>query len=259
MTTRTKSVSKARQDRVPFDAYQTPVALALTICNWLKQFGVDPAHILEPSAGHGSFVKAARAVWPKSFIVANEIQTKLVEPAVMREYLLACAAAKAAAKAKKVAVQPPEPPVPTLDTREVLVAAGANDVVLSDFTSTSTGTFLLSRTPEGFGLVIGNPPYSLGGGAAAHTEQGIELLTHGGVLAYLMKMHFRGTEARISFWHKRRDWFACDPPIVPRPDFTGDGRDTSEYTLFCWHRPIENSQWRIHCASEIKWNGETHG
>lgn len=241
VTSRTQSVSKTRQERQPFDAYNTPFDCALAICRWLKEKGIDPERVLEPSAGHGDFVRAVRETWPQAFIVANEIQEKLVEKPVMREYLLACAAAK------KVKQPAPVAPVPMLNTREVLMAAGANEVLVLDFLAFGT-------PPVGtYSLVIGNPPFSLGGGAAAHTAKGIELLSPGGVLAFLMKMHFRGTEARIKFWNRYAIAFSADPPIVPRPDFTGDGRDTSEYTLFCFHRLLENAHWKIHCAPAIEW------
>lgn len=247
MTTRAKSVSKTRQERVPFDCYCTPFTVALAICAWLKAKGVNPERILEPSAGHGDFVKALRATWPQSTILANEIQPKLVTKEEMRMYLVACAVAK---KAKQPA---PPAPVPTLDTRSVLIDAGANAVTLCDFLA---DPLWAGDATTPFGLVIGNPPYSQGGGAAAHTAKGITLLARGGVLAYLMKAHFRATEARLKFWADHAPLFSCDPPLVPRPDFTGDGRDTSEYTLFCFHRPIENNHWKIHCAQAIVWSAK---
>lgn len=246
MTARTKSISKTRQERMPFDAYSTPLPVARAICQWLigRGIGWQGIRILEPSAGHGAFVKAARETWPQAYIVANEIQPKLVEPEAMRAYLLGCA------KAKKEERELPPAPEATLSTREILKAAGANDVWISD---------VLTPGPMGdpFDLIVMNPPYSQGGGAAAHTAKAIELLKPGGVVASLMKMHFRGTEARIQFWEKYAGFFAADPPIVPRPDFTGDGRDTVEYTLFCFHRPIEAAHWKIHCAPAIVWrNGK---
>lgn len=246
MTTRTRSVSRTRQERQPLDLYCTPLALALALCSWLKQRGIGVAwndgsfRILEPSAGHGDFVTAARSTWPNATIIANEIQPKLVPKPVMREYLLACAAAK---KAKQP--RPPEPE-PTLDTSVVLRDAGADIVVIGDFLQ------LVVEKP--FYCIPMNPPYSLGGGAAAHTAKAISLLAPGGVCAVLAKMHFRGTADRIPFWKEHREMLAADPPVVPRPDFTGDGRDTVEYSFFCWHRSEEHQgRWREWCAPAIEW------
>jgi hypothetical protein len=55
------------------DAYMTPDELALAICAGLRRRGVDPEEIIEPSAGAGAFVRAARATWPDAHITAVEI------------------------------------------------------------------------------------------------------------------------------------------------------------------------------------------
>lgn len=268
MTTRTKSVSKTRQDRVPLDAYETPLDLCHAICRWLKNKGVEPDRILEPQAAHGNFVMAARYTWPKAYIVANEISPMLVPREKMRGYLLELASLKARNKERKEKGQeellPPDPPVATLDTKGVLLKAGADVVICSDYlkwtvVNLPTGAGPVVDTGVGmlagmklFKLILGNPPYTLGGGAAAHVEKSISLLAPGGVCSQVLKMHFRGTDARIEFWEKHP--FAADPPLVPRPDFTGDGRDTVEYTLYSWHRPMEpGKEWRIHCAPAIQW------
>lgn len=266
MTARTKSVSKTRQDRVPLDAYETPLDLCHAICRWLKNKGVEPDRILEPQAAHGNFVMAARATWPKAYIVANEISQMLVPREKMRGYLLELAALKARNKERKEKGQgellPQDPPAATLGTKEVLTKAGADVVICSDYLKwtvvdspagamVDTGTEMLVGL-KFFNLILGNPPYTLGGGAAAHVEKSISLLAPGGVCSQVLKMHFRGTAARIEFWEKHT--FAADPPLVPRPDFTGDGRDTVEYTNYCWHRPMEpGKDWRIHCAEAIEW------
>lgn len=252
MTTRTKSVSKTRQDRVPLDAYETPLDLCHAICRWLKNKGVEPDRILEPQAAHGNFVMAARATWPKAYIVANEISPMLVPREKMRGYLLELASLKARNKERKEKGQeellPPDPPAATLGTKEVLTKAGADKVWTTDYLQDG----IWSGVVQPFKLILGNPPYTLGGGAAAHVEKSIALLAPGGVCSQVLKMHFRGTAARIEFWEKHP--FAADPPLVPRPDFTGDGRDTVEYTNYCWHRPMEpGKDWRIHCAEAIEW------
>lgn len=261
MTTREKSVSKTRQERMPFDAYLTPKELALAICKWLKEKGIGqsmfpntPFRVLEPSAGHGHFVSAMREVWPNATIIANEVQPRLVPIPVMRKYLVECA------HAKKAGIKPelvdgshnpryPETPEPTLDTREVLTAAGASVVMVGDFLAYKRETF----SPL-FNLVGGNPPYTAGGGAAAHVAKAIELLADGGVASQLLKTHFVGTAARIDFWDRYRELLAADPSIIPRPDYTGEGRDTVEYTAFTFHKPLPNGvRWREWRAKPIQW------
>lgn len=56
------SRARAKADRVPRDAYQTPPELALAICQRLALAGMRPGEIVEPSAGSGAFVRAARGV-----------------------------------------------------------------------------------------------------------------------------------------------------------------------------------------------------
>lgn len=57
--------------RAPFDAYATPDPLARAICERLSS--LQPDSILEPSAGQGPFVRAARAVWPTAHVTAVDI------------------------------------------------------------------------------------------------------------------------------------------------------------------------------------------
>lgn len=67
-----------RRGRIPFDNYPTPQPLADEICLWLQREAslglADVTHIIEPSAGAGAFVRAARAVWPRSRITAIDIR-----------------------------------------------------------------------------------------------------------------------------------------------------------------------------------------
>jgi ubiquinone/menaquinone biosynthesis C-methylase UbiE len=50
--------------RIEFGDYQTPDELAANICKTLKERGVKPATIIEPTCGVGSFIKAAAAGFP---------------------------------------------------------------------------------------------------------------------------------------------------------------------------------------------------
>lgn len=57
------------------DLYETPSDCSMAICKRLEavlKLGDDP-RIIEPSAGSGSFVKAARAVWPQAIILAVDL------------------------------------------------------------------------------------------------------------------------------------------------------------------------------------------
>lgn len=113
---------RAARDRNPFDAYLTPDALALAICRHLDvSCCIFPDGIIEPSAGKGAFVRAARAVWPTIPIAAIEIQTGYT-------------------KALKV--------------------AGANIVLIQRWEDVKGGHAALT-TYEGQHLVVGNPPYNL--------------------------------------------------------------------------------------------------
>lgn len=58
--------------RIPDDAYITPDELALAICGRMK--ALAPVRILEPAAGDGAFIRAARAVWSESSIAALDIR-----------------------------------------------------------------------------------------------------------------------------------------------------------------------------------------
>ncbi len=67
------SRARAASDRVPLDAYQTPDQLAVAICDRLHRVVTSPSEIMEPSAGAGAFVRAARARWPDAHVAAVDI------------------------------------------------------------------------------------------------------------------------------------------------------------------------------------------
>jgi hypothetical protein len=71
-------MSRARvaDERVENDAYLTPARPALAICEHLARRGVFPSRVIEPSAGAGAFVRAARLVWPAAHVTANEIDRR---------------------------------------------------------------------------------------------------------------------------------------------------------------------------------------
>jgi hypothetical protein len=64
--------------RRPLDVYETPRALSLAVCHWLKSKISEPkGAIWEPSSGTGSFVAAARATWPTTPIVAFDVRKEV--------------------------------------------------------------------------------------------------------------------------------------------------------------------------------------
>ena len=65
------SRAKTETERNALDFYATPDALASAICEHLRSF--SPAYVVEPSAGHGPFVRAAKAAWPDAFVCAIDV------------------------------------------------------------------------------------------------------------------------------------------------------------------------------------------
>jgi hypothetical protein len=62
------------EERKEADYYPTPDPLALACCKRLFSLVPDPNYIIEPSAGGGAFVRAARATWVNKNIVAIEVR-----------------------------------------------------------------------------------------------------------------------------------------------------------------------------------------
>lgn len=74
-----RGLGAKRRDK---DLYETPQDCALAICTRLEavlKLGDDP-RIIEPSAGSGSFVRAIRAVWPKSMLLAVDLHPENARP-----------------------------------------------------------------------------------------------------------------------------------------------------------------------------------
>ena len=69
-----------RAKRLVNDAYYSPEALALECCKRLAHLIPTPATILEPTAGGGAFVKAARAAWPGAMIEAEDVDPSCEAP-----------------------------------------------------------------------------------------------------------------------------------------------------------------------------------
>jgi hypothetical protein len=58
-----ESVTLPNEERAPFDAYYTPLVVSVACCRWLRDRGLTPKTIAEPSVGGGAWVTAAAQVW----------------------------------------------------------------------------------------------------------------------------------------------------------------------------------------------------
>lgn len=75
-----RAPGEANGERREGDVYDTDPAVALACLEWLRDKGAPGGRILEPTAGTGPFVAAARIVFPSSKIVAVDIQESYREP-----------------------------------------------------------------------------------------------------------------------------------------------------------------------------------
>lgn len=155
------SRARAAKDRLPGDAYLTPELLALAACRWLKDaYYVRPVEVVEPSAGAGSWVKAAREVWPEAHVVANEVDR---------------------------------------GRRRALLQAGAHEVFHEDWEALAyrlpepkvTSELVTER------LIVGNPPYRL---ATRHIHAAHDALGLGDGLLFLLRLNLLGGALRHDFW-----------------------------------------------------------
>jgi len=62
-----------------FGDFQTPTILANTILTKLKDDGLSPASILEPTCGTGSFILLAMKIFPSTKIIGYDINSKYIE------------------------------------------------------------------------------------------------------------------------------------------------------------------------------------
>lgn len=69
-------------NRVEFGDFQTPDLLAREICNLLREMGVSPRTIVEPTCGQGSFLRACLSVFPEcSRFLGFEVNSDYVQRA----------------------------------------------------------------------------------------------------------------------------------------------------------------------------------
>jgi hypothetical protein len=84
-----------------------------------------------------------------------------------------------------------------------------------------------------FDLIVGNPPFKY---CEEFIARGLEQLSYGGYLVFLLRLGFAGSQGR------RDRLFKDNPPrcvavCSKRPSFSGDGRTKpTEYACFFWQR-----------------------
>jgi trans-aconitate methyltransferase len=66
---------------VEFGDWQTPLPLASEVVTALREQGLKPTLVVEPTCGVGSFLAAARTAWPGAQIFGFEINAAYVEQA----------------------------------------------------------------------------------------------------------------------------------------------------------------------------------
>ena len=77
------SKGNGKRPPVPLEQYFTPAWMVWQMIDQVLPIirpGFRPRHILEPSAGQGSFVRILRAKYPDAIITANDIDKKLEWP-----------------------------------------------------------------------------------------------------------------------------------------------------------------------------------
>jgi hypothetical protein len=93
------------------------------------------------------------------------------------------------------------------------------------------GTFYedINFKKESFDLIIGNPNYIL---AESHITLSMNYLKEGGILSFLLRLNFLGSQKRKQFWINYKPFRIHS--LSTRPKFFGSGTDMTEYALFTW-------------------------
>jgi hypothetical protein len=221
--TKAKNVLGGDTEREQHDRYLTKQPLALAICRKLRDdAGIDPAIIVEPSAGAGSFVRAAREAWgTKPEITAVE-----------------------AVRAPNFAE---------------LEASGANRVIFSKWED-ADDAIPRSLDYDQTILVVGNPPFDTAEDrtrrnalpmkrrgevpttAEAHVALALRRLNHhrerqavDRFVAFLLPVSFLGGKARVDRLFLATSGLRFFWPLDDRPSFTDDGGTMmTEYAVFVW-------------------------
>ncbi len=179
------------------DAYYTPDALALAIARRTQESLGYFNTVIEPSAGAGAFVRAARTVWGDSEIVA---------------------------------IEPDERSTP--DAQADAWVGGTWENFEHDL-SDAGRVLVIGNPPYNLpGDGRGENPTT----AERHVLLALDRMRDGGVLVFLLRLSFLSGGARIRRLHMQHP-LAALWPVTPRPSFTLDGKtDGSEYGVFVWRK-----------------------
>jgi hypothetical protein len=175
------------------DFYPTEQDLANAITRRVARTFPNVERVVEPTAGAGPFVRAAREVWPHAKIVAIDVLDARDDGGSNRADCLAAGADK-------------------FWHADVLMIGG-------NFRAAPPGT-----------LFLGNPPFNL---AAKIVKSIRENAPDGCPIAFLLTVGFAGRtqERNAEFWKLAEH--AYHAPLHPRPSFSGDGKtDRMEYALY---------------------------
>jgi predicted RNA methylase len=188
--------SKAEQEAL--DAYDTPEPLARAICDALR-----------PELG--------------SF---NQPERILVPSAGTGAFVRAASRTWAPASIAACDIAPRGPGIEQLD----FLSLKRRSVTDPWARATEPTKYIDSGTP--YDLIIDNPPWSL---ATEFVEQGLRMVRSVGFVAYLLRTTFWGGQDRVDAifrQHMPRYWM----PLRERPDYTGEGGDSSDSSVFVWQR-----------------------
>lgn len=180
------------------DNYQTSLLLARGACERLQGLIPAPKTILEPSAGLGRFVTASREYWPQSDITAVEVREECEKP-------LAESGATRVRMGTWEGVDLTDVPVPDLIVGNPPYEFAQEHLELA---------LKRVRQPKPVGLIIGDKPL-------------------GGYVAFLLRMAFLNSQARVKTLWDLQKGFRYLLPLAQRPSFTGDGKsEHSEYAVY---------------------------
>lgn len=191
-----KPSSTKTTERTENDFYPTPDQLALAISQRLHQLWPNPTVIIEPSAGHGAFVRHFKTLWDRP-VVAIEIQESAR--------------------------------VPLLNAKADMVEIDSFENWIRKYAF--PGPSLLS-TPRGV-LMAGNPPFSL---AQEHIILALDYLMPGSWIAFLLKVNFFGSYDRVNGVWKRGELKHFIPIVPRPSFKTTEksSNDSNEYGVFIW-------------------------
>lgn len=72
---------KSSKQKVEFGDFQTPLTLANEVCELLRRSGENPDTVVEPTAGHGTFLCASVTAFPRAKLLGWEINADYVAAA----------------------------------------------------------------------------------------------------------------------------------------------------------------------------------